>query len=158
MVLYGASDGAQAAVLTATYLPHLADAVVASSPTDIIHDAAGGTGPGWTFGGKPLEAGMLIPVTKIRVPLLMGDGGQDAVWDSAGSASAIVGELDRSPGHAPVTNFYYPGAGHYYFGMSPYYPFFTNASLGGTAQANALATEQFWTRMTAFLNHLTAGS
>ena len=156
VVLYGASDGAQAALLTASYLPHLADAVVASSPTDIIHAAAGGTGPGWTFGGKPLEAGMLIPVTKIRIPLLMGDGGQDAVWDSAGSASAIAGELDRSPGHAPVTNLYYPGAGHYYFGMPPYYPFFTNASLGGTLPANALATEQFWTRMITFLSHLPA--
>ena len=156
VVLYGASDGAQAALLLASYLPHLADAVVASSPTDIIHSATSGTGPGWTFDGKPLETGMLIPVTKIGVPLLMGDGGQDAVWDSAGSASTIAGELDRSPGHAPVTNLYYPGAGHYYFGSPPYYPFFTNASLGGTVQANALATEQFWTRMITFLNHLPA--
>jgi dienelactone hydrolase len=156
VVLYGASDGAQAALLLASYLPHLADAVVASSPTDIIHGATSGTGPGWTFGGKPLKTGLLIPVTRIRVPLLMGDGGQDAIWDSAGSASAIMGELDRSPGHAPVTNLYYPGAGHYYFGMPPYYPFFTNASMGGTPQANALATEQFWTRMITFLNHLPA--
>jgi dienelactone hydrolase len=39
VVLYGASDGAQAALLLASYLPHLADAVVASSPTDIIHGA-----------------------------------------------------------------------------------------------------------------------
>ena len=154
MVLYGAPDGAQAALLLASYLPHLADAVVASSPTDIIHGATSGTGPGWTFGGKPRETGTLIPVTRIRVPLLMGDDGQDAIWDSAGSASAIMSELGRSPGHAPVTNLYYPGAGHYYFGIPPYYPFFTNASMGGTPQANALATEQFWTRMITFLNHL----
>ena len=156
MVLYGASDGAQAALLLASYLPHLADAVVASSPTDLIHGATSGTGPGWTLDGKPLETGTLIPVTRIRVPLLMGDGGQDAVWDSAGSASAIMSELGRSPGHAPVTNLYYPGAGHYYFGRPPYYPFFTNVSMGGTPQANALATEQFWTRMITFLNHLPA--
>ena len=156
VVLYGASDGAQAALLVASYLPHLADAVVASSPTDIIHSATSGTGPGWTFGGKPLQTGMLIPVTRIRVPLLMGDGGQDAVWDSAGSASTIMSELERVPGHAPATNLYYPDAGHYYFGMFPYFPFFTNASLGGSPQANALATEQFWTRMIAFLNQLPA--
>ncbi len=156
LVLYGASDGAQAALLIASYLPHLVDAVVACSPTDVIHDAAGGTGPGWTLGGKPLQAGMLIPVGKIRVPLLMGDGGQDAVWDSAGSASAIMTEMERTPGHAPVTNLYYPGAGHYYFGMFPHFPFFNDASLGGTQQANALATEQFWPRMLAFLNHLPA--
>ena len=103
--------------------------MVASSPTDVIHGAYGGAGPGWTFDGKPLETGMLIPVTRIHVPLLIGDGGQDAVWDSAGSASTIVAELDRSPGHAPVTNLYYPSAGHYYFGMFPYYPFFTNTLL-----------------------------
>ena len=88
----------------------------------------------------------------------MGDGGQDAVWDSAGSASAIEAELDRSPGHAPVTNLYYPGAGHYYFGMFPYYPFFTNALLGGTAQANALATERFWASMIKFLGRTSAPS
>jgi hypothetical protein len=34
---------------------------------------------------------MLIPVTKIRIPLLMGDGGQDTIWDSAGSVSATFG-------------------------------------------------------------------
>ena len=30
------------------------------------------------------------------------------------------------------------------------------AGLGGSAQADALATEQFWTRMITCLNHLTA--
>ena len=57
----------------------------------------------------------------------------------------------------PTTNLYYPGAGHYYFGFPPYFPFFTNtdvAELGGSAQADALATEQFWTRMITFLHHL----
>jgi dienelactone hydrolase len=158
VVLYGASDGTQAALLTASYLPHLVNAVVASSPTDVVHGAFGSTGidVGWTFGGKPLAVGSLIPVTKIRVPLLLGDGGQDAAWNSAGSASTIVSELDRSAGHPPVTNLYYPGAGHYYFGMLPYFPLFTNPANGGTVQANALATEQFWTRMISFLNQAPA--
>lgn len=69
-----------------------------------------------------------------------------------------MAELDRSPGHAPVTNLYYPSAGHYYFGMFPYYPFFTNTLLGGTAQANALATEQFWASMIKFLDRTSAPS
>jgi uncharacterized protein len=156
VVLYGGSDGTQAALLLAAYEPHLADAVVLSSPTDLIHPAFGGSGPGWTYGGKPLPVGTLIPVGKIRVPLLIGDGGQDAVWDSAGSATTITSELERTPGHAPVTNLYYPGAGHYYFGKFPYFPFFTNAGLGGTQQANAQATEQFWTHMLTFLNQIPA--
>jgi dienelactone hydrolase len=158
VVLYGASRGAEAVLLLASYLPHLADGVVASSPTAAINPAnSAAQGPVWTFGGQPLAPVGNIPVTRIRVPLLMGDGGQDAVWDSAAAASTIMGELRGSPDHAPATNLYYPGAGHYYFGFPPYFPVFTNtevAGLGGSAQADALATEQFWTRMITFLNHL----
>jgi len=87
----------------------------------------------------------------------MGDGGQDAAWDSATAASTIMGELRGSPDHARATNLYYPGAGHYYFGLPPYFPFFTStevAARGGSAQADALATEQFWARMITFLSHL----
>jgi dienelactone hydrolase len=161
VVLYGASRGAEAVLLLASYLPHLADGIVASSPTATINPANNVVqGPAWTFGGQPLApAGNIpnIPVTRIRVPLLMGDGGQDTVWDSAAAASTIMGELRGSPDHAPATNLYYPGAGHYDFGFPPYFPFFTTtdvAGMGGSAQADALATEQFWTRMITFLNHL----
>ena len=158
MVLYGASRGAEAVLLLASYLPHLADGVVASSPTAAINPANNVVqGPAWTFGGQPLAPVQNIPVTRIRVPLLMGDGGQDARWDSAAAASTIMGELRGSADHAPATNLYYPGAGHYDFGFPPYFPFFTTtevAYLGGSEQADALATEQFWARMIAFLNHL----
>ncbi|MGD0068252.1 MAG: acyl-CoA thioesterase/bile acid-CoA:amino acid N-acyltransferase family protein [Streptosporangiaceae bacterium] len=158
VVLYGASRGAEAVLLLAAYLPHLADGVVASSPTATVNGAvSAAAGPAWTFGGQPLAPIGSIPVTRIRVPLLMGDGGQDAAWDSAAAASTIMGELHDSPDHAPATNLYYPGAGHYYFGFPPYFPVFTTAevtALGGSAQADALATERFWTRMITFLNHL----
>jgi dienelactone hydrolase len=158
VVLYGASRGAEAVLLVASYLPHLADGIVASSPTAVINGAVSVVaGPAWTVGGQPLAPVGNIPVTRIRVPLLMGDGGQDAAWDSAAAARTIIGELRGSADHAPATNLYYPGAGHYYFGLPPYFPFFTNAAvaaLGGSAQADALATEQFWTRMIIFLNHL----
>jgi len=158
VVLYGVSRGAEAVLLLAAYLPHLADAVVASSPTAAINGAVSAApGAAWTFAGQPLAPVGNIPVTRIRVPLLMGDGGQDAVWDSAAAASTIMAELRGSPDHAPAVNLYYPGAGHYYFGLPPYFPVFTTnyvAGLGGSAQADALATEQFWTRMLTFLSHL----
>ena len=158
VVLYGASRGAEAVLLLASYLPHLADGVVASSPTAVINGAVSAAGgAAWTFDGQPLAPVGNIPVTRIRVPLLMGDGGQDVVWDSAAAASTIMGELRGSPDHAPAVNLYYPGAGHYYFGFPPYFPFFTTTNvteLGGSTQADALATEQFWTRMITFLNHL----
>jgi len=114
----------------------------------------GGGSPDAPFGGRPLAPETTIPVTRIRVPLLMGDGGQDPIWDADAAASTIMAELHGSPGHPPATNLYYPGAGHYYFGFPPYSPFFTAAELGGSEQANALATEQFWTRMITFLRHL----
>ena len=155
VVLYGASRGAEAVLLLASYLPHLADGVVASSPTAAINPANSVVpGPAWTFGGQPLVPVGNIPVTRLRVPLLMGDGGQDPIWDAAAAASTIMGELHGSADHAPATNLYYPGAGHYYFGFPPYFPFFTDQGLGGSVQANALATEQFWTRMITFLHHL----
>jgi hypothetical protein len=61
-------------------------------------------------------------VSRIRVPVLIGDGGQDAIWDSAFSATAVVGELRAA--HDP----------------------------GSPPQANALAIEQFWVKMLAFFN------
>jgi dienelactone hydrolase len=155
VVLYGASAGAEAVLLLASYLPHLADGVIASSPSAVITPGISVLpGSAWTFGGRPLTPGTAIPVTRIRVPLLMGDGGQDPQWDAAAAARTIMAELHGSPGHPPAANLYYPGAGHYYFGLPPYFPFFTAAELGGSEQANALATEQFWTRMITFLNHL----
>jgi len=158
VVLYGASAGTEAALLLASHLPHLADGVVASSPSAVITPGISAvSGPAWTFGGQPLVPGPDIPVTRMRVPLLMGDGGQDVVWDSAAAASTIVAELRGSADHALATNLYYPGAGHYYFGFPPYFPFFTAtevAALGGSEQADALATERFWTRMLAFLNQI----
>jgi dienelactone hydrolase len=157
VVLYGASAGAEAALLLASYLPHLADGVIASSPTAVITPGISvAPRAAWTFGGKPLTPGAAIPVTRMRVPLLMGDGGQNPQGDAA-AASAITAKLRGSADHAPATNLYYPAAGHYYLGFPPYFPFFTAAvvhEIGGSEQANALATEQFWTRMISFLGGL----
>jgi pimeloyl-ACP methyl ester carboxylesterase len=123
-VLYGVSRGAEAALLIASYQPHLFDAVIASSPSYLINPGYGGEpGPAWTFHGKAVPEGTNMPVGRIRVPLLLGDGGQDVVWNSAGSATAIIQEL---------------GAAH--------------GPLGGTRQADALANERSWARMISFLN------
>jgi len=122
--LTGGRVGAEAVLLLASYFPHLAAAVIASSPTAAINGAVSAApGSAWTVGGQPLAPVGNIPVTRIRVPLLMGDGGQDAAF----------------------------------FGLPPYVPYFTSAevaALGGSAQADALATEQFWTRMITFLGQL----
>lgn len=69
VVLYGASAGAEAVLLLASYLPHLADAAAADSPTAVVTPGNGAEpSPAWTFGGKPLVPLMNIPVTRIRLP------------------------------------------------------------------------------------------
>jgi dienelactone hydrolase len=142
VVLYGASAGAEAVLLLAAYLPHLADAVVADSPSATVTGAVSAApGAAWTYRGQPLAPVGNIPVTRIRVPLLMGDGGQDPAWDSAAAASTIMTKLHGSPDHAPAVNLYYPGAGHYYFGLPRYFPVFT-----ATTVAAAITKEQPQTR------------
>jgi hypothetical protein len=82
----------------------------------------------------------------------------DAVAPAAGHGqrpNRAAGRLGRPAVHLGC-NLYYPGAGHYYFGFPPYFAFFTGEELGGSVQANALATEQFWSRMIIFLNNLAA--
>lgn len=157
VILYGVSRGAEAALLVASYEPHLFNAVVASSPSHLINGAIGGMpGPAWTFHGKAPTEGTTIPAGKIRVPLLLGDGGQDAIWNSASSATIIMQELRAAHDPAPCANLYYPAAGHGFLGQPPYFPYSGygghGLTIGGTQQANALADEQSWAKMIGFLS------
>ena len=158
LILYGVSRGGEGALLIASYEPGLFSAVIASSPSDLINGAYGGPpGSAWTWKGKPLPTGTVIPVSQIRVPLLIGDGGEDAVWDSSASAAVIMSELSAGHDPAPHVNLYYPDAGHAFLGTPPYFPYdglggLGNA-LGGTQQANALADEQSWAQMIEFIDN-----
>ncbi len=161
VVLIGDSAGAEAALLIASYEPHLVDAIVANSPRYLVTAALGGT-PGsaaWAFHGKPLTTGALIPAADIRIPVLLSDGGQDLIWPSAPSATQIVQELRRSADRAPYTNLYYAAAGHTAAGLPPEFPnsaIVSGAPRGGSEQANALAAEQFSPSMINFLNNPSA--
>lgn len=157
LILFGASRGGEGALLIASYQPGLFSAVIASSPSSSVYGAFGGPpgGTAWTWEGKPLLTGTEIPVSRIRVPLLIGDGGLDAVWNSSSSATIIMSELSASRDHAPAVNLYYPDAGHAFLGTPPYFPYDglgeTGIPVGGSQQANAQADEQSWARMTAFI-------
>jgi dienelactone hydrolase len=159
VVLIGGSDGAEAALLIASYEPHLVDAIVANSPSYLVTEHSFADGPAWTFHGKQLTTGALIPVADIRVPMLLSDGGQDLVWPSALSAAQIAEQLRRSADRAPYTNLYYPAAGHTTAGLPPEIPItaiVVGVPRGGSEQANALAAEQFWPEMINFLNNPSA--
>jgi dienelactone hydrolase len=163
LILLGDSRGAEGALLITSYEPGLFDAVVAISPSSVVNGAFGpgaledgGARPAWTFHGRALVTGAAIPVGRIHVPVLIGDGGQDAIWDSAFSATYIVGELRAAHDPAPYTNLYYPQAGHGIFSYPPYVTYAYYGHLGnpygGTLQANSLAIEQFWPKMLGFFN------
>jgi dienelactone hydrolase len=161
VILEGASRGGEGALLIASYEPHLFDAVIASSPSA---NANPSFGPGsslsraaWTWHGKPLPIGMEIPVSRIRVPLLIGDGGQDAVWDSETAASMVMLELRAAGDPAPYTNLYYPEAGHAFLGTPPYFPYSAygvgGIFLGGYQAADAQADERSWAQLIAFIDN-----
>jgi dienelactone hydrolase len=160
VILYGGSRGGEGALLIASYEPHLFDAVIASSPSAYVNgqygQGASFGGAAWTWQGKPLTTGTKIPVSRIRVPLLIGDGGLDAVWPSAESASIIVSELRAAHDPAPYTNLYYPQAGHAFLGTPPFFPWADYSAadniMGGTPAADAQAEEQSWAQMVAFID------
>ncbi len=148
-------------MLIASYEPHLFDAVIASSPSAYSN---GSFGPGsslavsgWSWNGKPLPIGAMIPVSRIRVPLLIGDGGQDGVWPSSLSVSLVMTELRAAHDAAPYTNLYYPKAGHAFLGAPPYFPYsgygLDGIPVGGTQAADAQADEHSWAQMIAFINN-----
>jgi dienelactone hydrolase len=156
IVIFGESFGTEAVLLTGAYFPHLTDAIVADSPSAIASHAFGGTGDAWTVGGRPVAQGSPIPVARIRIPLLISDGGQDDVWDSAGAASQIMQTLRTAHDPAVHINLYYPQAGHGAAGEPPDFPFTLFGAnydyLGGSPAANAEAAESFWPRLLGFLN------
>ena len=161
VILSGTSRGGEGALLIASYEPHLFDAVIASSPSAFINGSYGlGSAPlvsAWSWDGKPLTTGTFIPVNRIRVPLLLGDGGQDMVWNSEASVLIIMGELRSAHDAAPYTNLYYPEAGHAFLGTPPYFPYSGYGGnghlMGGTQVADAQADERSWVQMIAFIDN-----
>jgi dienelactone hydrolase len=150
VVLLGSSRGAEAALLVADTYPHDLDALALGSPTDTVHDHFGGSGSAWTVGGEMIPTGEVIPVDAITVPVMIGAGGRDAVWDSASSAASIMSRLPpvsngSALGHVNLT---YPAAGHM-FVAPPFIPYVV-AGEGGTEFGNQLALQAFWPRLATF--------
>ena len=132
LVLWGVSRGSEAALLTAADRPDLIDGVIADSPSSVSNPAVGPGGVGypnesaWTRAGQPVPIptvndrrnpapadapGSIIPVERIRGPILTACGGADMVWVSCAYSQAIARRADTRPGVAPVTTLAYPAAG-----------------------------------------------
>jgi dienelactone hydrolase len=190
LAVLGVSKGGEAALLLASRDPRLCAVVagvpssVVWAGIDMAHPAAPVTVSSWSQGGKPLafvpyadgpfrgvrdlyerslakaapEA--VIPVEKIRGPVLLISGRSDRLWPSTPMSEAVMARLEAQHfGYAHV-HLAYDDAGHAAFGPplpadSPNLP--RLAGLGGTPQGNQAARTDNWPKALAFLDRAFAG-
>jgi hypothetical protein len=150
IAVIASSRGTEAAFLLASYFPTAVNAVIAGAPTSFVYPAGSGSGAAWTIHGASVPLGQTIPFRTFVARLLLVDGGEDAVWDSAESAQEIVAALGNDHDTSIHTNLYYPAAGHI-FVRAPVVPYAVLGD-GGSAQANAIALEASWRHVLMFLD------
>jgi dienelactone hydrolase len=95
-----------------------------------------------------------IRVERINGPILLVSGDDDRLWPSSFMAAAIMARLGAK-GHPFADKWlHYPGAGH---GIGVAYANYTHSTgndfinLGGSTQANAMASDDSWPQVIAFL-------
>ncbi len=98
VLVAGESRGGEAALLVGPYFPELVNGVIAGVPSMVVNPGfPDGSRPAWTLHSRalpavsPSEFGQpnppgtgraVIPVERIRSPLLLASGEQDLVWPS----------------------------------------------------------------------------
>jgi pimeloyl-ACP methyl ester carboxylesterase len=163
VVLIGVSRGSEAAQLLGVHYPGLVGAVVAAVPSNsAICDLPSCSGPAWTFHGRAVpytaqfnftqpddNPAAVIPVERIRAPLLVVCGGRDTVWRSCAYMHAIVARRRRFGRSSRDLVFSYPDAGHFVGSLLPYVvvaPRWLNFK-----PADERAREQLWPHVLLFL-------
>jgi dienelactone hydrolase len=170
-----ASRGTEAALLLGANFPNLVSGVIAEVPSNVPLCAfpTGCPTPAWTLSGRPLpfttqfnnpaptdNPAAVIPVERIRGPMLLTCGGTDQVWNSCPYAQAIMARLRTNHDPQPHVLLSYPHGGHGISGLVPYEPGGFNSSgsagfgtvlTGATADANSIAIEQLWPKVLGFL-------
>lgn len=162
VTVVGISRGSEAALLVGVHYPKLIAGVIAASPSNVvicgIHvlGVGGCFGPSWTLDGQPLPysvisttqptAKSVIPVEKIRAPLMLICGEADDIWPSCRSSHAIVARIHARHGRSRVSLYAYPGAGHYVGALLPYEP-----GLLAYDEPTEQARERVWPHVVAFI-------
>jgi uncharacterized protein len=109
LMTLGLSRGSEAALLSGVFFDDLVQGVVVSVPANLVLCSWPPGGPAWQLKGSPLsyvshfgphseDPEAVIPVERIRGPILLISAGADQVWPSAAMARAISKRLD-SLGH-----------------------------------------------------------
>jgi dienelactone hydrolase len=160
--VYGFSRGSEAALLLAVNFPDLVDGVVVGSPSSVVHTSyPSGIGPAWTLHGRPIpyvnntekndprpaDDRARIPVERIRGPVFLLCGQDDAVMASCEFTRAI-GERLRA---RPYAELQVPGAGHNVGIPVAGGAATPEGNLGGAQQADALGRLDAWSKLLDFL-------
>ncbi len=169
IAVLGFSRGSEAALLSGAYFPRLVNAAIGMVPSDVANCSYPGCrGPAWTFHGHAVpftnewdtphpadHPNAVIPVQRIRGPVFLACGTDDAVWTSCAYGRAIISHLNSVHDRFSHVLYAYPGAGHGVGFFIPYEPMTTGpyytGVLGGTFEATQQAVARDWPRMLTFL-------
>jgi dienelactone hydrolase len=160
VMVAGESRGGEAALLLGAYFPRLVNGVIAGVPSSVVNPGWPDTGrPAWTIRGRPFPdppgtAQAVIPVERIRGPILLACGEQDAVWPSCYFSDAITARLRAHRSPYPVTALRYRDAGHLIGGLAAFYGSLTDDALntfGGTVAGTQAAQADAHTKLLALL-------
>ena len=170
VLVAGVSRGGEAALLLGAYFPKLVNGVIAGVPSSVVNPGWPDTSqPAWTLGGRllpavsPSEFGQpnppgkpraVIPVERIRGPILLTCGELDMVWPSCRYSDAITARLRAHGSASPVTTLRYRDAGHLIGGLTAYYGSLTDevlTSTGGTVAGTQAAQADAHAKLLALL-------
>jgi dienelactone hydrolase len=169
VLVMGHSRGGEAALLLGAHFPGLVNGVIAGVPSSVVNPGLPTSQPAWTLRGRPLPAvspsefgqpnppgrpRAVIPVERIRGPILLACGQLDVVWPSCAYTDAIIARLRARQFAYPVTALRYPDAGHLVGGLSAYYGSMTDDALtssGGTVAGTQAAQADAHAKLLALL-------
>ena len=171
VLVAGVSRGGEAALLLGAHFPQLVNGVIAGVPSSVVNpgERPDTSTPAWTQGGRPLpavspsefgqpnppgKARAVIPVERIRGPVLLACGEQDLRWPSCAYVDAITARLRAHRFAHPVTALRYRDAGHLIGGLTAYFGSLTDDALtsdGGTVAATQAAQADAHAKLLAFL-------
>ena len=161
----GIWGGSEAALLLGANYPDLVYGVAALAPSNAVNCSNPCTSASWTLDGQAVPhtnlgqpspsdtPGAVIPLERIRGPVLTLCGGADAIAYSCDYADAIAARLQGGGQIQPHRFLTYPDAGHGVGTLLPYQPgAASDAEHGGhDAAANWNAREQAWPQVLDFL-------
>jgi dienelactone hydrolase len=165
LAVLGMSRGSEAAMLTAIHSPIGVRGVVATVPGNVVLCSWPPGGPAWLLGARPLayvdycgpeseDPAAVIPVERIRGPVLLAAAGADRVWPSADMARALSRRLREHGDAHGHTILEYPAAGHSLGYLIPQLPAGLLPHDLTDNDENRAARADAWPRVVTFIQQL----